>query len=411
MSRVASRLALVSVLIIVCGAATALPVHGSSDGDLPSRLESAVEDWQREFAAHAVSAAVRVPGRDFGWSGAAGDVRAGWPAGPDTQYRVGSATKTFTATLLLQLVDEAKLSLDDPLANWYPQYPGASQITVRNLLQHTSGIKEMQLDDALFLLLSVLQVYRMWSPDELIAWSASPLPLFSLRTGTWTDRRPDPPGTVWRYAQPNYILAGRIIEKVTGLSYAENLRTRIVEPLGLKHTLLPPSGDSPFLPGWSNLFGMFPVLLPTTVLPSYNAPFSAAWSAGGVVTTPDDLATFHEAVESGRLFSPQSVAAMHATVPTRPESPDSEQYGLGLSHNHVGEHETWGHDGAIPGFAALNRLEAACGVYVTIATNTDDDPSPKGGGPPPPESRRLTDLGARLLDIVDDAIGCAPGES
>lgn len=401
---------MITTAAVVGLACTALAAPRAEAETLEDRLGSAVETWRSTHKDHAVSVSVRVPGRDLAWDDAAGDVRQYWPASADTLYRVGSATKTFTATMILQLADEGRLSLDDPLAKWYPKYPDAAHITVRNLLQHTSGIKEMQLEDALFILISFLQSWRIWLPEEMIAWSASPLPMLSVRSGKLVDRTPDPAGTVWRYAQPNYILLGRILEKATGRSYARNLRARITRPLGLSHTQVPATGDDPFMPAWSNLFGFFPTLVPTTIVPSYNSASSAAWSAGGIVTTTSDLVRFHEAVETGELVSPRAFEEMHTTFPEDPARPGWDGYGLGLSRSTLGSHTTWGHDGGIPGFVTVNRYEPSCGVYLVVAANADDDPSPDPGVTPAPDARHLDDLGAELLDMVDSGIGCrAPG--
>ncbi|MFN8102884.1 MAG: serine hydrolase domain-containing protein [Acidimicrobiia bacterium] len=397
---------MITIAAAVGLACTALAGPRAGAESLEDRLGATVETWRTAHEGHAVSVSVRVPGRGIAWDDAAGDVRQYWPASADTLYRIGSATKTFTATMILQLADEERLSLDDPLAKWYPQYPGAAYITVRNLLQHTSGIKEMQLEDAWFILISFLQSWRIWRPEEMIAWSASPLPMLSLRTGKLVDRTPDPAGTVWRYAQPNYILLGRILEKVTGRSYARNLRARIAGPLGLAHTRLPATGDDPFMPAWSNLFGLFPILLPTTIVASYNSASSAAWSAGGIVTTTRDLVRFHEAVETGELVSPRAFEEMHTTFVEDPAHPGRDGYGLGLSRSTLGSHTTWGHDGGIPGFVTVNRFEAACGVYLVVASNADDDPAPDPGATPAPDARHLDQLGATLLDTVDDGIGC-----
>jgi D-alanyl-D-alanine carboxypeptidase len=159
------------------------------------------------------------------WQGASGlgDLRANRPARAGDRFRVGSMTKSFVAALVLQLVGEGRLSLDDNLERWLPGLvPSGERITVRQLLNHTSGLYNYS-DD-------LPEPPRRFRPRELVAIATGHKPLFT-------------PGTQFSYSNTNYILAGLLVERVTGQPLDDQLEQRIFQPLGLDHTELPtPSG-------------------------------------------------------------------------------------------------------------------------------------------------------------------------
>ena len=240
----------------------------------------------------------------------------------NSYIRIGSNTKTFVATVLLQLVAEGRVSLDDSVAKWLPGVvtgngnDGAA-ITIRELLQHTSGIYDFT--EALPALASsqgyLQSRYRSATPEQLVAIAMRHKPLFK-------------PGTSWAYSNTDYVLAGMIIAKATGQSWATEVRDRITAPLGLRHTFVP--GGSPYLPApHADLYQQFTPGGPLTDTTVMN--YTWADAAGAIVSTPDDLDRFFRALITGRLLPPAQLAEMEKTVPTIGEQGLLDRYGLGLA--------------------------------------------------------------------------------
>jgi D-alanyl-D-alanine carboxypeptidase len=299
---------------------------------------------QRIVSAGTPGAVVYVRDRTGVRAAAAGhaDLRKKKLLTPAMSFRVGSITKSFVAAVVLQLVGEGKLTLADTLDHWLPGVvPGASQITVRELLNHTSGIpnytSEVTFDTTL-----VATPSRVWTPLELVSFVDGRPPLFA-------------PGSVWYYSNTNFILLGLIVERITGRPLGDELRDRIFEPLRLAHTSFPTASTSmpkPFAHGYllpNN--GLVPVRTYKDVT-AWNP--SWAWAAGAIVSTADDLARFYGALLAGDLLTPELLAAMENTVPVT-KDPDGPGYGLGLMHDVdvTACTDTWGHDGAVPGYTGF----------------------------------------------------------
>ncbi|GAB3895534.1 serine hydrolase domain-containing protein [Kibdelosporangium lantanae] len=252
------------------------------------------------------------------------------------QVRVGSITKTFVATVVLRLVGEGRVELDAPVARYLPGVitsEGGDSVTVRQLLQHTSGLPDyldaFGGDPELFR-------HRGADPAELVAIAMRRPPLF-------------PPGTRWSYSGTNYILAGMLVERVTGDSLAHEIAARITRPLGLRGTYLPVRGEErirgPHPRGYTPVDGR---LVDFT---DFDA--SIGWAAGALVSTGEDLDRFFGALVGGRLLPPAQLAEMRRTVPA-PRIAEGARYGLGLASVPLPcGGEMWGHGGDIPGFATL----------------------------------------------------------
>ena len=254
-----------------------------------TQLEAAVNDV---VAAGIPGVIVRVKDvqRPAHWSVAGvSDLATGGALRPAAQFRVGSITKTFVATAVLQLVGEGRLRLDEPVARRLPGLLANGQrITVRQLLNHTSGLSDYADDPEL---LAGIVDNRMWKPQELVALA---------------ERRPQlfDPGSAWTYSSTNYIVAGLLVEAVTGRSLAQVLDRRIFAPLRLRHTSLP---DTASLSGYHAHGYVTTEIIPTADgqpldVTSYNP--SHAWAAGAIVSNAADLSTFFRALLSGRLLGP-----------------------------------------------------------------------------------------------------------
>ncbi|MDI6098960.1 serine hydrolase domain-containing protein [Actinoplanes sp. NEAU-A12] len=294
----------------------ATPAHAAAGPDRPELRQALQEIVDSGF----VGAQVRVHDERGGWAGSAGARRLGEPARPplNGRFRVGSSTKTFVATVALQLVAEGRLGLDEPVAAHLPGFGLDRRITLRMLLQHTSGVFAFTGDfyDGTFepgITWSgkewVENRFTTYQPEDLVRLSLSKPLRFA-------------PGTDWGYSNTNYVLARLLIEKVTGHSFAVELQRRIVRPLGLRGTVAP--GVSPEIPGpHAHAYYRYEEAgQPRTVDVTRQNP---SWiSAGGdMISTTRDLHTFISALMSGRLLPAPLLAEMRAPHPVA-------GYGLGL---------------------------------------------------------------------------------
>jgi D-alanyl-D-alanine carboxypeptidase len=247
------------------------------------------------------------------------NLTTGQPVPWDAETRVASATKTFTAVVLLQLVGEGKLSLDDTVSHWLPGVVSGhgndgAAITIRELLQHTSGIYDYSRYVAATSARGYqATMFRSYTPGQLVALAMRHVPLFSAGKG-------------WSYSNTNYILAGMIIQKVTGESWAQEVNARIIKPLGLRHTFTP--GSSPFIPGpHAEGYAKFGTRTwtDTTVM-----NMTVAWSAGAIISTNEDMHRFLSALLDGKLLRPAQLAEMLTTTGEPDGGPSGMRYGLGL---------------------------------------------------------------------------------
>lgn len=301
----------------------------------------------------AVQAEVRDGGR--AWSGAAGvaDLSTGRRAKPGMRHRVGSITKSFVATTVLQLAAEGRLGLDDPIGRHLPDLvPGelGRQVTIRMLLNHTSGIGNYT-DVLLDSLAAVDRVGQTtFTPKQLVDVGLSMPP-----TGA--------PGERYSYSNTGYIVLGLLIEKVTGNDATGEITRRIIRPLRLSDTYFP--GDDPEIRGPHA--GAHFALLGVRDLARYN--MSWAWTAGALISTPSDLDTFYRALFSGRLLPAAQLAEMRRTVPFDPELPEAGGYGLGVFWAPTPCGERWGHDGGVIGQITISLHAPDGSRQLTMATN------------------------------------------
>ncbi|MEU0794145.1 serine hydrolase domain-containing protein [Amycolatopsis sp. NPDC005961] len=276
----------------------------------------------------AAGAQVRIAadGREF--TARSGVAQLGSPQGVPVngRFRIASVTKTFTATVVLQLAGERRLTLDDPVSRHLPGLlPDGDRITVRMLLQHSSGLRNYS-DD---LTGDPAELQRHWDPRDLVAMAtAHPLNF--------------PPGTASKYSNTDYIVAGLLVEHLTGRHWATAVRDRVLRPLGLHDTTLP--GDRTTIPG-PHAHGYAPrdgALVDVTAMNP-----SVGWAAGEIISTTADLDTFTEALFGGRLLAPAQLTDMTTVSPVG-------AYGLGLSTNVLPcGVRVWGHTGDVPGYDTL----------------------------------------------------------
>ncbi|MBT2576190.1 beta-lactamase family protein [Bacillus sp. ISL-8] len=299
------------------------------------------------------------------WSYAAGvaNLSSKKPMKTDFRFRIGSVTKTFTATVVLQLAEENRLNLDDSIEKWLPgviQGNGYDdkQITIRQLLNHTSGIAEYTRSKS-FNLMDTKKSYRA---EELVKMGISMPPNFA-------------PGKSWSYSNTGYVLLGILIETVTGNSYAEEIENRIIEPLELSNTFLP--GNSSVIPGTKHARGYIQLdgaSEPKDV--TYYNP-SMGSSAGDMISTADDLNKFFSYLLGGKLLKEQQLKQMLTTVPTGEAA--LGKYGLGIYETKLPNGVSiWGHGGSIPGFVTFagGTLEGKHTLAVNLNSLNADSPDP-----------------------------------
>ncbi|WP_345592160.1 serine hydrolase domain-containing protein [Streptomyces marokkonensis] len=330
-----------AVALSVALAAPAVAAPGTGGHDATRRaMEAAVAD-----GVPGVTAAARDGHRPWSEAVGAGDLRTGEPRSERDRYRVGSITKTFVATVLLQLEAEGRLSLDDTVDTWLPGVVEGNgndggRITLRQLLNHTSGLYDYTADEefgrAHFTEDGFFEHrYDTVTPRELVEIATAHEPDFA-------------PGTDWNYSNTNYILAGMVIEEVTGRPYGDEVRSRVIEPLKLRATSVPGTRVSmprPSSRAYSKLAG-------TEAGPTYDVTRlnpSIAGSAGEMISSSADLNRFYTALLRGRLLPAEQMAEMTTTVPAE-KVEKGAGYGLGLIKRELDCGVTvWGHGGGIHG--------------------------------------------------------------
>ncbi|MEV5595635.1 serine hydrolase domain-containing protein [Streptomyces sp. NPDC052496] len=302
------------------------------------------------------------------WTGSAGVAELGGSAEPpaDGHVRIGSNTKTFTATLVLQLVAEGKVELDAPAAGYLPGYGLDERITVRMLLQHTSGVfnftGEYYEDGTVVPGIPATISGKEWVDNRFRTYRPEELARLALSRPARFE-----PGTDWSYSNSNYVLARLLVEKVTGRSCAEVTQERIVEPLGLTGTVVP--GTSPEIPEpYAHAYyryedaGRQETVDVTRVNPSWI-------SAGGdMISTTQDLHTFISALAAGRLLPAPLLAEMAKPHP-------KSGFGLGLRVQEAGTDggTLFFHNGGAGGHAALMYSTSDGSKTLTASLNYVDD--------------------------------------
>jgi D-alanyl-D-alanine carboxypeptidase len=302
------------------------------------------------------------------WSATAGvgNLRTKAPRSAQDRYRVGSITKTFVSTVLLQLEAEGRLSLDDTVDKWLPgkvrgHGHDGRKITLRMLLNHTSGVFNYTSDEdfgrTYFLKDGFFEHrYDRTSPADLLAIAMSHKPDFA-------------PGTSWNYSNTNYLLAALVIEQVTGRPYGDEIRDRIIEPLHLSATSVP--GTRVTVPRPSSR--AYSKLAETATGPTYDVTTlnpAIAYGSGEMISDSADLDRFYSALLRGRLLPPHQLKEMKTTVPI--EGAPNLRYGLGLMDRTLscGVH-VWSHDGGIHG-STSNAATTADGRH-SVALNLNGD--------------------------------------
>ncbi|MGL3806040.1 serine hydrolase domain-containing protein [Paeniglutamicibacter sp. R2-26] len=319
-------------------------------GNLPESvvagLDAAAQEAFKSAAAPGAIVGVRTP--QGTWTAAYGlaDPSAGTPMTTKMHTRIGSVTKTFTGTLLLQLAEEGKLDLDEPIEKYHPGIPNGDRISLRMLANMTSGVASFYTDD--FLARYFGDPAGKFTTEELIDYGISASPVFA-------------PGEKFNYSNTNTILLGLVIEEVAGRPFPEVLQQRILTPLGLAGTSWPGESDEipePHPRGFT-LQGLEPLKEPVDAT-HWTPTFAGA--AGALISTVDDLLVYNRALGTGQgLLSPETQAGRLTSFPS--------PAGYGLALGCIGG---WvGHTGELPGFNTALYYDTTADTSVVVMVNSD----------------------------------------
>lgn len=348
-SRLLSRVTLAGIVTAGCVTAPMAAQPGTpSASELRAKRILERHRARREFPGAVL--ALRDPsGASFTvTAGVADPTGGGAPVDPDTPWIIGSTTKTFVAVVVLQLAKEGKLDLDATVETFLPDLPAASRITTRQLLQHTSGVNEYLHAEKV-----EADARREWSARELVAVALARGPVAE-------------PGAGYHYSNTNYLLLGELIEKVTSRPWHAEVRSRILEPLGLRHTGY--SGE----PGPPRLGTGHVIERGRFVEATDRWHPSLGGAAGGIYSTAADLMRFTLALFEGDLLDAGRRAEMRAFVPGEDQGHFRHAYGLGLESYTANDLTILGHMGTGSAHSAFIGYDPASRVAVAVQINADN---------------------------------------
>jgi D-alanyl-D-alanine carboxypeptidase len=370
---------------------------GDSGQASEDALDTALEQSFSESGAPGVVAAVQTP--QYTWVRALGvaDRTSEEPMTPDVYHRIGSVTKPFTVSLLLQALDEGLLSLDDTIDRYVEGVPNGDKITLAQMADMTSGLANYS-ETKLFNGDPGADPYKVWEPEELAQIGIADSPAFD-------------PGTEFEYSNTNIVLLGLVLEQVTGESIGELYRERIIEPLGLKDTSFPDTSDTslpePHAQGYT-LQGQ-----------SDREPVNATdwntswtWTAGEMISTVDDLLAYGRALGTGKgLLSPaqqdERIDSLVSDVPPLNQPPLKGDFGYGLGLTK--EHEWIGHGGEMPGYNTSLFYHPELDTVMVVEVNSDissgDCPEDRPTMTDGPQGIPCSDPALRIFRALAEALG------
>jgi D-alanyl-D-alanine carboxypeptidase len=356
--RLILALALLVCLVLsastVSSAVQAAPMHSTGQPPCVAKLKSLLQAKMQQLRIPGAIILVDDPGQ-CSWTTAMGigNLATREPMQVNNSMRIGSITKTLTGTVILQLVDQGKLRLDDPVGTYQPEVPNGKNITIRQLLNMTSGLFNYD-DDKDFAPAFLDNPYKVWQPEELLALAFKHPPYFA-------------PGKGFHYSNTNTVLLGLIIEQLTHLPAEQAFQRYIFGPLGLHQTSLPPRFSSaipnPHAQGYmygTDFTGKGPLLNVTDWNPSWG------WTAGSAISTLHDLHIWAKALATGRLLSAATqkerlsfvnIGTLWLGKPLR--------YGLGVADfgGFIG------HNGSLPGFQSWMGYQPQKGATIIVLVN------------------------------------------
>ena len=267
-------------------------------------------------------------------------------ATPEMRYSIGSISKQFTAAAILMLQEEGKLSLDDAVGKYIPGLTRGNEVTIRQILSHTSGYQDYWPEDYV-----MTPMLKAASAQQIIdAWAKKPLDF--------------EPGTKWQYSNTNFVIAGKIVETVTGAPLMDMLVSRIFRPLGMKSVW---NSDETKLTSVDATAYYRHALAPLRVAPKEGRGWMFA--AGELAMTAHDLALWDESLIAQTVLKPESYKQMFTEVMLKDGK--GTHYGLGVEVVDRGGHRSIEHSGEVSGFVSDNEVLVDDGVAIAVLTNQD----------------------------------------
>ncbi|WP_328789401.1 serine hydrolase domain-containing protein [Streptomyces sp. NBC_00273] len=310
------------------------------------QLDAAIKKVLAEAKIPGVIVAVSAPGKgDYVRSFGIADKATGAPMTPNLNMRIGSVTKTFTVTALLELVDEGKVGLDDPIGKYIDGVPNGDRITLRELAGMRSGLFNYSADEDFYKALTS-NPDRPFTPQELLGYSFKHPVLFE-------------PNAKFYYCNTNLILLGLVVEKVSGVPLDRFIDQKVVAPAGLKHTVFPtgPEFPTPHAHGYTNQTASGKVEDATDWNPSWG------WAAGAMISDLPDMRSWAKTLATGTLLTPATQAQRLDVVDALPGT----GYGLGIFNV-----QGWiGHNGSLPGYGSLVLYLPESKATLVVLLNTD----------------------------------------
>ena len=305
---------LLAFLFVVAGGCAGMPPKGALrfDPALVQPIQTVLDAALIRYRLPGAVLGIRDPkGATHFWTSGLADLQMGKTMERDLYFRIGSVTKSYTATIILQLADEGLVALDTPIDHYLPgKVAQGENISVRDLLEMRSGLGNYSKNPAFFNSLEH-NPGRVWSPDELLNFS---------------NTNKGKPGDSFEYNNANYIILGMLIETVTQSSYREQVKKKILKPLAMAKTFVPISNDmpTPFARGYLYEEG-------AVIDGTFSLDPSVAWSAGNIISTATDQLVWIKALEEGRLLSKETHKEQFAVKGIK--STPGRAYGLGVGRD------------------------------------------------------------------------------
>jgi CubicO group peptidase (beta-lactamase class C family) len=418
-------LGLIALATVVAGCSSAPPVAppgtaagsgrtsrtpgsaASADLAKAAEVRNIIRTAMGTYKLKAVIVRVTIDGKDV-ITEASGNSMTGVPASTDMHFRNGSVAESYIANLLLQLVDQKKISLDDKLSKWLPELPHADEVSLGNLISMTSGYRDF-VPDPEFLKVNDTQPYKAWTPEEILPYAHLNLPLLYR------------PGTNWNYAHTNFVILGMALDRITGQPLNKVLQEKVLGPLGLTSTTDPgsPVIAEPVLHAWDSEQRSVYNIPPSLPFYADSTYWDTSWSlAKGAIETTNiyDMDKTAIAIGNGKLLSAESFKAM-----TNTKMRDQGGPSTGCPQCHRGNYAyTYGtgvvikghwllQDPLVNGYSALEAYLPSQKIAISLVATFDEDAFNKTTGSYPNEAVPIFEqIGAKLAP--NDAPPPAPGD-
>jgi len=338
------------VTAFVCAAPVQAQVISAGDSSLAARIDSVAAQVLRSTGVPSASVAVVRHGRvAYAKAYGVASLETHAPATADMRYAIGSISKQFTAAAILLLQQEGKLSLDDPVSRFIPGLTRGNEVTIRQLLSHTSGYQDF------------------WPQDYVMPTMLKPVTAGEI-ADRWAKKALDfDPGARWQYSNTNYTLAGLVLEKASGMPYWDFIRKRLLEPLALNS-----AANFDVNPRVVGAKGYLRYAL-GPLRPAPDAGSGWMWAAGELAMTASDLASWDISLIRRSLLAPASYLALETDV--RLNNGAATGYGLGVDIAMQNGRFLVEHSGEVSGFTAENMVFPDDSAAVVVLTNQDAAPA------------------------------------